>query len=63
MKKIVKTLVIIITLFLGLNLTGRTLETYASSGVVCDPIEVRVCSICGNNYDDGEGCPHHIGDM
>ena len=63
MKKIVKTLVIIITLFLGLNLTGRTLETYASSGVVCDPIEVRVCSICGNNYDDGEVCPHHIGDM
>ena len=30
------------------------------TGTVCEPVTVRICSICGNDYDNPEVCPHHI---
>lgn len=33
------------------------------TGTVCAPVTVRICSICGNDYDNPEVCPHHIGEQ
>lgn len=37
-------------------------QVYADikTGTVCEPVTVRICSICGEDYDNPEVCPHHI---
>lgn len=41
---------------------SRCEQAYADikTGMVCAPVTVRICSICGEDYDNPEVCPHHI---
>ena len=31
--------------------------------VICDLMEIEICSICGNDYDNGNYCPHRDGTL
>lgn len=57
-----------IVLFIGIFMTiivakNQVEEVYANNSVVCNPVLIRKCSICGNNYDNSEECPHHVNEM
>ena len=57
-----------ILLFVGIFVTiivakSQVEEVYANNSVVCNPVLIRKCSICGNNYDNSEECPHHVNEM
>ena len=38
-------------------------QVQAGQLIICDPIEIEICSICGNDYTDGGVCSHHKGEI
>lgn len=50
-------------LFISLSFIVNCRELRAGQLIVCEPIEIEICSICGNDYRDGNMCPHHKGEI